>query len=257
MSLINQKKQTNNYLKYGIVEFTPLLVNPTRNELNSFLNISGENEIQYIYEENGIKTARIDIWGETSLGRKECIAYYITNDVVKSKEGRICYINGQGISNWSSPDDIRNNDAINKWYHVDSMRPMLKGEDTLINFFIKLLNIYTKWDAAIGETPNTFLNTEAIFNGDFTELQQAANQKKSVFVYQGIIMKAVNGVEKHLTFLYNNLVLNPKQAINKESCLKILENPYSGFKRNVTDWNISKELITFNNTPVINDKLPF
>src|SRR5574343_662602 len=209
MSLVNQKTAKASNLKYGILEFTPILVNPTRKELNEFLKINNENEINYITKEDEKITVRVDIWGETSLGRKECIAYYLTN------------------------------------------------EQTVVNFFIKLLNIYTRYTEGIGESPNAFLDVDALFNGDFSELQKAVNQNKSVFVYQGIIVKSVNGVERHLTFLFNNLILNTKQEINKEFCIKILEKPYSGFKKNITDWNVSKELKEFSTTPQVADKLPF
>src|SRR5574343_503394 len=257
MSLVNQKTAKASNLKYGILEFTPILVNPTRKELNEFLKINNENEINYITKEEEKITVRVDIWGETSLGRKECIAYYLTNEQIVSKDGKICHINGQGITNWNSPEEASKNPNITKWYDTSTMRPVLKGEETLVNFFIKLLNIYTRYTEGIGESPNAFLDVDALFNGDFSELQKAVNQNKSVFVYQGIIVKSVNGVERHLTFLFNNLILNTKQEINKEFCIKILEKPYSGFKKNITDWNVSKELKEFSTTPQVADKLPF
>ena len=257
-----QTKQTSKGLQYGIVEFTPLLVNPTREELNQFLNITSTSKIEYNkpegIDEKGNKfpeSVRIDIWGETNLGRKECIAYYLNNQVIESSTGKTQYINGQGISQWSTPEQISANPAVSSWYCTENMRPCLKGEENIVQFFIKLLNSYTRYTP--GETcPNVFIDTEALFKGNFKELQDAVNQKKHVEVYQGIIQKDVKGEMKYVTYLYPYLVLNPKQKINIGAIEKQLTDSFGGFKRNITDWNISKELKAFDVAPK-QDDLPF
>ena len=263
MSLQQKPSTGDKGLKYGIVEFTPLLVNPTRTELNEFLNIKGEGKIEYNKPagktEEGVdfpETVRIDIWGETNLKRKECIAFYLTNQEIESKTGKKQWINGQGISQWSTPEQINANPAVSSWYCTENMRPCLKGEENIVQFFIKLLNIYTKYTAGADSCPSTFIDTEALFKGDFKELQAAVNQKKHVELYQGIIQKDVKGEMKYVTYLYPYMVLNPKQKINEPAILAVLTNEFGGFKRNITDWNISKELKTFSETPV-QEGLPF
>ena len=242
---------------YGIGNFKPIIVNPTRDALSTFLNRTITKDPVYITEmqEDGksIKTVRLDIWGEMQEGAdnpafKTKVTFFLKGKYDISRNGSTKYINGQGIASYipegKSLEDLNKNKV---WYHIDSARKALGGEDLIVTFFSKLLNVETRLDQFTlkdGDVPDFFLDTESLFKNDFSSIQEVINDPttKTIKCYVGIKTR-----EKDDKTYYDMEIYNKQfgfgGAKSNAAIIDALNNEYLTFKNNIAP--ISETLVPF------------
>lgn len=236
---------------YGVGSFQPIMVNPNAKDLGLFLNRQIPNEPQYITTKSldgkEFKSLRIDVWGTLpKVDVKTKVTFWLEGRYDVSKSGKTKMINGQGFATYVEDLNILNKNKT--WYFVDNAKKCLKGEDIVVDFFIKLMNWETdlsKFTLKEGDTPQIFLPVEKLFNGDFSDLQNLVNDNKTIKVYCGIKSRQVDNNTYYDMEIYSKAFMkdNPNKKGAKE-IIDALMNEYSGFSGNIAP--ISETLEVFN-----------
>lgn len=236
---------------YGVGSFQPLMVNPNAKDLGTFLNRQIPNEPQYITTKSmdgkEFKGLRIDVWGVLpKVDVKTKVTFWLEGRYDVAKSGKTKMINGQGFATYVEDLSILNKNK--NWYYTENARKCLKGEDTVVDFFVKLMNWETdlsKFTLKDGDTPQIFLPVEKLFNGDFTDLQKLVLENKTIKVYCGIKSRTVDNNTYYDMEIYSKAFMkdNPNKKGAKE-IIDALMGEYSGFSGNIAP--ISETLEEFN-----------
>lgn len=151
---------------------------PTLEELNA-VGFNFEKEPVYISEENGVKKVRIDVVfkGDQVLSKA---AFFLQDKQRINKNGdKYEIINNYGQSTWApSVEDAlaKIGKGGKKWFKPEGARIALIGEVALINFL-------RDWVNANPEDQGKIDNYNALFNGNFKELQDYVKtlQKNTIY----------------------------------------------------------------------------
>lgn len=148
----------------GLADFRPMLINPTKNELNR-IGVNFEDEPVYITtDDNGIKRLRIDIWGEvtgTDIKENEVkfinkLTFFLDNTEKESSTGKYEYINEFGDTCWV--EEGTNPNDVYSWFPKSQyLRKAKNGEGLFISFLKGYLSIGRNEIAKIDDI-NTFLS---------------------------------------------------------------------------------------------------
>lgn len=172
-------------LTVGPVMFRPVIINPTRAQLNEFLGSDKKtDEINY-HSETTIQgelvdMVRINIWGyfttpEGTEYRGGIDPIWIKNKEMKSKDGlKNCYINPFGRSCWTSDPK-----QANQYWYNGSSKKCIWGEDKLMDFVINLMGINTFYSAdsdksklpSYIQNSETFIDMNKLFQKDYSDIQ--------------------------------------------------------------------------------------
>ena len=209
---------------YGITDFKPMLVNPTQDELSAFLGREVKFSPKYTFEKDGVSKLRIDVYGELPEGEnsKTKLSVWCENRLDISKSGKQKQINGQGLTTY-------NTEKLPKHLHKASFRPSYVGEETLAMFLSKLLS----WKVDLGkmkgnEVPNNFVDMQKIFNGDYSQLDQAVGKDRTVKVYVGV----TSNKDFLESAVYPRIILS-SFASNLNPIIDELNSQYGGFYGNI------------------------
>ena len=172
----------------GPIAFRPVLVNPTRAQLNEFygsdkkqdvIEYFGSKDIQGVPTDN----LRIQFYGYfTGQDGKEYKGaidpFWLTNKLWESNKSEVtkyCWINPYGRTSWT--DDPANS-PLDSWYKGNARKAFM-GEEALMNFILALLGINTFYNSSIDQkdlptyitNAETYLDISKLFNKDYSELQ--------------------------------------------------------------------------------------
>jgi hypothetical protein len=231
---------------YGCGVFKPLMVNPTASDLGTFLNKKIENEPQYLTNKfvdgKEVKSLRIDVWGTIeSVEVKTKITFWLEGRHDVSRSGNFKMINGQGLTTY-------NIDTINKnktWYYTENARKAVVGEEQVMAFIIKLMNIENrleKYSLVDGDTPNFLLPLEQFFKGDVSIIQNMINKGNEIKAYFGITPREIDGKTYYDMVAYNKEFAYAK-AKTPTPIINALKGEYSSFTKNIAP--ISETLEVF------------
>jgi hypothetical protein len=236
---------------YGVGSFQPLMINPNSKDLGTFLNRQINTEPQYLTTKNidgkDVKSLRIDIWGILpKVDVKTKITFWLEGRYDVSRSGKTKMINGQGFATYVEDLSILNKNK--NWYYTDNARKCIKGEDIVVDFFVKLMNWETelsKFTLKDGDTPQIFLPVENLFKGDFSDLQKLVLENKTIKVYAGIKSRQVDNNTYYDMEIYSKAFMkdNPNKKGAKE-IIDALMGEYSSFSGNIAP--ISETLEEFN-----------
>lgn len=182
----NQRVQADYQRKVGFDEMEIVAFNPTKEELESLLNIPDMKEPTYLglYQnpDDGKEFPKttVSVWlkGKVSQGLFN-VRFSIINKERWNKDAtKKQFINDVGDTAWGADENWLRSMATNmelkegtrnfyKGFTTREFRPALSGEDKLYDFLQKFTNIDTR-DLANQIT----LETKRLFKGDFSELQE-------------------------------------------------------------------------------------
>ena len=177
----------------GIAAFNILTVNPNKAELEKLTGRTYDEEPEYRgKDDEGNDTMRITFYGKTNPEAKVNngidlmvpISFVLTNVKRTSQSGKIQVIDKYGRTVWVTQAELDAH-AIPQYSNgpanisVD-YRPAVKGEEQLINFLIKWLNVpgpanYKDGKWVMKDNPaesEVSLNLARIFAGDVNELRE-------------------------------------------------------------------------------------
>ena len=243
---------------YGVGSFQPLMVNPNAKDLGLFLNRQLTSEPQYLTTKNiegqEIKSLRIDIWGILpKVDVKTKVTFWLEGRHDVARSGKTKMINGQGFATYVEDLSVLNKNKT--WYYTENARKCIKGEDLVVEFFVKLMNWETdlsKYTLKDGDTPQIFLPLEKLFKGDFSDLQQLVIENKTIKVYCGIKSRQVDNNTYYDMEIYSKSFM--KDNPNKKGAKDIIDalmGEYSGFSGNIAP--ISETLEEFNPEEITNN----
>lgn len=174
----------------GPMMFRPVYINPTRKQLNEFLDSDKKTEeinyhFQSTVQEEQVDTVRISMWGyftdKSGQEFKGCLdPIWLKNKPMVSKDKeKNCWINPYGRVAWAKTAKQVEYD----WYNL-SARHAIWGEDCLMDFFINLMGINTYYSKNMDEATipafikneETYINVSKIFMKDYSELQGIINR---------------------------------------------------------------------------------
>lgn len=147
----------------GLADCKVLAINPTLTELND-LGINAQNDPQYIGDDGRV---RLDIWVKTDNPQNVTTKFslWLENKHRESQAGKPQWINKYGKTAWYN-DESESQD----WFLKDGVRQAYIGEEDLHKFLQAYLNVvYNTKDKKYDEC--RIDNMEAIFKGDYSELQ--------------------------------------------------------------------------------------
>jgi hypothetical protein len=225
---------------YGVGSFQPLMVNPNAKDLGTFLNRQLTSEPQYLTTKNidgkEVKSLRIDVWGVLpKVDVKTKVTFWLEGRYDVARSGKTKMINGQGFATYVEDLSVLNKNKT--WYYTDNARKCIKGEDLVVDFFVKLMNWETdlsKYTLKDGDTPQIFLPVESLFKGDFSDLQKLVLENKTIKVYCGIKSRQVDNNTYYDMEIYSKAFMkdNPNKKGAKE-IIDALMGEYSGFSGNI------------------------
>ena len=232
---------------FGIGMFQPIMINPSKEDLGTFLGRNLEKDLIYLSTKNvdgkDTKQLRIDIWGEIPEGEnrgviKTKITFFLEGRYDIARTGSTRYINGQGIASYvAEGKDIETLNAKKVWYHTASARKAIVGESLLMNFLLKLWNVENRLDKFTlveDDVPNFFLNTKDLFKGNFTSIQQNFNNMpdSTIKCYFGIKKREV-GEQVYYDMEIYNKEFQYSNAKSSDIIINALKDEYTSFKSNV------------------------
>ena len=243
---------------YGVGSFQPLMVNPNAKDLGLFLNRQLTSEPQYLTTKNiegqEVKSLRIDVWGTLpKVDVKTKVTFWLEGRYDVARSGKTKMINGQGFATYVEDLSVLNKNKT--WYYTENARKCIKGEDLVVEFFVKLMNWETdlsKYTLKDGDTPQIFLPLEKLFKGDFSDLQQLVLENKTIKVYCGIKSRQVDNNTYYDMEIYSKSFM--KDNPNKKGAKDIIDalmGEYGGFSGNIAP--ISETLEEFNPEEINNN----
>ena len=209
---------------YGITDFKPMIVNPNKKELGSFLGKELKYDPKYVFEKDGVSKVKLDIFGTLPEGNnaKTKVSFWIEDRKDISKSGKQKYINGQGLTSY-------NLEKLPKHIYTKNFRPCYVGEELLVLFLSKLLS----WKVDLlkmkaGEYPDNFINLMSILEEDYSEIEKALSKERTVKAYIGVLSQN-NYLE---SAVYNKMFLN-SMSKNLNPIIEALNSQYTSFYGNV------------------------
>ena len=177
----------------GIAAFNILTVNPNKAELEKLTGRTYDEEPEYRgKDDDGNDTMRITFYGKTNPEAKVNngidlmvpISFVLTNVKRTSQSGKIQVIDKYGRTVWVTQAELDAH-AIPQYSNGPAnisadYRPAVRGEEQLINFLIKWLNVpgpanYKDGKWVMKDNPaesEVSLNLARIFAGDVNELRE-------------------------------------------------------------------------------------
>ena len=181
----------------GIGAFNVLAVNPNKAEIERITGRTLDEEPEYKgKDDNGNDTIRVTFYVRTNADAKvnngidlvTSFSFILTNiKRIGQTSGKIQVIDKYGRTAWATPEEVANK-TIPQYSKGPAnisadYRPAVSGEEYLINFLIKWLNIpgpanYKdgKWVEKDNlEESEVTLNLQKLFSGDVNELKEIVN----------------------------------------------------------------------------------
>lgn len=208
----------------GIAAVNVLAVNPNKAELERITGRTYEEEPVYIgKDDDGNDTMRITFYTKTSKGAKVNngieLILPITFTLVKARRvgqqsGKIQIIDKFGRTAWATPAEL-DAKAVPTYPSgpaniAADYRPAVVGEEFLINFLIKWLNIPApanykdgKWIMKDNpEDSEVSVNLTKIFAGDVSELIEVVNMAREYLVKVAVGIRTTDdGKQYHSVFI--------------------------------------------------------
>lgn len=134
----------------GLVDFTPVMLNPTKEELAS-VGINFEKEPVYLDKSSdGNSRIRLDIWGRVKINDVESlkkITFFIEDVEKASQAGNFQFINVYGDSTYGeSPEKIV---EAYSWFKANGVRKAKSGEPDFVTFIKRWLSIGRGQEASL------------------------------------------------------------------------------------------------------------
>jgi len=162
-------------LYIGLEKFKVTAFNPNKAQLAE-MGIIVDDELNYISEDEGVKTSRVAIYldnDDTDNNVKTVLSIFLRDEHQTTMSGKLKWINNEGISFYGTQEDIDNKNFYdwmkqedeegNTKVDLESFVPCKSNQEELVNFIKTFANV-KNGDPAYIE------NMDALFNGDFSEL---------------------------------------------------------------------------------------
>lgn len=156
----------------GLVDFTPVAINPTKEELNS-VGINFEKEPVYLDKSNdGNNRIRLDIWGKVTIEGIESlkkITFFIEDVEKSSQAGNFQFINAYGASAWGqSAEEVVSSYT---WFKNNGVKKAKSGEADFVAFIKRWLSIGRDQEASLDRL-------DKLFNGNVEDLKSLIKANK-------------------------------------------------------------------------------
>lgn len=220
------KRSEEGTFKYykGVGAFNILAVNPTKAQLSEILGRDMDNEPEYLgKDENGNKTIRVTFYAKTNPEAKVNngielivpISFMLTaSNRVSQNSGKTQVIDKYGRTAWVTAEDLSTG-AIPQYSNGPAnlsagYRPAAIGEEYLVNFLIKWLNIPNpasykdgKWVMnSNAENSEVSLDIKKLFAGDVSELSELVSMATPYLVKAAVGIRSTDeGKQYHTVFI--------------------------------------------------------
>lgn len=177
----------------GVAALNVVAINPTKKEIAEITGREVEKEPEYLgKDDNGLDTMRITVYVKTAPDAKvnngieliTSFSFILTKTKrVGQASGKVQVIDKYGRTAWATPEEVASK-AIPQYANgpaniCTDYRPVVVGEEQLIEFLIQWLNIpgpanYKDGKWVMKDNPEdseVSLNIPQIFKGDVSELQ--------------------------------------------------------------------------------------
>jgi hypothetical protein len=193
-----------NKVHMGVAACNLLAVNPTKNQLAILLGTEDkpaniDKEPEYLFEdENGVKSIRVEFLlkviteDENAPAITKRVSYFVRNEKnFNTDKTKVQVINAYGDTAWLTQEEFKEKKGPSYApdYSLVGARPALKGEEDLVRFIKKFMNIpnYSIFKSSgertvhsdpescecqLGELPK-------YFTGDVSEVRNALNIRKT------------------------------------------------------------------------------
>ena len=185
---------------YGVGSFQPIMVNPNGKDLGAFLNRQITSEPQYLTTKNvegqEVKSLRIDIWGLLpAVDVKTKVTFWLEGRYDVARSGKTKMINGQGFATYVEDLSVLNKNKT--WYYTENARKCIKGEDAVVEFFVKLMNWetdlskynttnYVGYNVKIGWVNDDFIKNQFVILGESRFHAFVKKLDEQAFIYDDI-----------------------------------------------------------------------
>lgn len=227
----------------GIFMCNVVGINPTKAEIEELYKSIGqdrtvEEPVYFSHDQNGVPTARIDIWlktlkDEVGVEILHPVSYFIKNTTRVNRDGtKLQVINAFGNTCWPTNEEQAAGiipEKSRKFYEPEGMRPAFEGEESLTKALKAYLNIkpfsFPKDDGTTGYNEKTeaycqLENIPRYFTGDISEIKNAfLSQPTNIIKYPFGVKKTEEGK------LY--------QTVFKEFPMKERNNNYASAEKEI------------------------
>lgn len=213
-------KIDNNLVYSGAATFEPIIANPTQDQCTKLLGFTPKDEPVYITDRDGYENNRVTIYGRVKeINKIVKLVIWCKNKTRVSTGGKTMFINNVGETGQAVDlETILSNPKVN--FLGKNLRPCFEGENTLIEFLIKLGQLDTS-HVIDGEENNINLENSIFEQAGVDELNEfiasMAKEKAAIGVllvvkddiYQEVAISPYNP-----SFFYEGTPISAKYVSN-------------------------------------------
>jgi len=218
----------------GLTAFKVLAVNPSKEQIETFLNREYKLNVDYsIVNLNGRNFRPIEIWLQ-DVGSEIAptpMRFLVSNEDDISPSGTIRFVNEKGVFTLSKTADLKSNEKLG-WFTKHDYRIAKIGENELFTFMQKLMryNSYNDDARFLSDTVTNNITIEALYNNDLTGLRKffewcSGNDNSIVLI--AAVRSTSKMVNDETKVYYNQTIVNNPNAFfmtsNKEVSAKSVQ----------------------------------
>lgn len=164
----------------GLTYVTPIIANPTTEELTDKLGYKTPKETSYHKDKEGVDTMKLEIHVENTDKTRGKITLWLERQKFVSKSGKTQFISGIGKTHWAVDKN-----ELDSWLKEDS-KVLKDKSDVLKGFYTNEELSGTKWrEAYVGEE-RLYEFLLKLLRADLTDKTQEIKLKESIFTDKGI-----------------------------------------------------------------------
>lgn len=184
-------------LKCGVLEFLPVTLNPSKEELEKLLDKELDYDPEYLSEDkDGNDQLRLDFWGkDVNNGNLHKVQFYIKNkkvEVEKDEKIRLQFVNTKGFQAWAESEE-----KLPSYFVKDAeVHQAREGEADLLSFISSWIYV-----------EEIELDIKKFLKGNLKDLKDLFEIGKSVIVAAGVKNYEKDGETKQKQVYYSRAFL--------------------------------------------------
>jgi hypothetical protein len=208
---IKQKENTGRNFYVGLIPYTVIAVNPSKEQLVEMLKT--ENITEPVYLKDG--KMRIDVWLENKERNYITkMALWLENKERVANSGNTLFINQKNQTTWGESIEAIANKPTMQWFDTSTARAAYVGEDVLYNFLVTYINADTSEGGIVLD------NFQGLLNGDVSELSKIFEH------YNNRAIKILTGMKDGRVKYYTRYFVKNEVRSTKGLMNSLEDNPF-------------------------------
>lgn len=247
----------------GLTSFTVLGVNPTKEEIESYLGREYKLNVNYdIAEVNNRSVRPIEIWLKDTGGFMDAVPmrFYVSTEDDIAATGSIRFVNDRGLFTYGKSREMLEQNPNMNWFHQHSFRGAKVGENELYTFMQRLMR-YDSFSAEASFMEDAIkggMTIDDIYNNRLTGLRKFfdwCNSNDNKIVAIAAVRSTSKMVNDEPRVYYNQTVVNNPSFYFQTSSGQVSARAIAAVKNALAKGErISKNLFTVEFQPFVKEE---